>query len=174
MLKSEDVLDLTPIGARFFIRKTAAETDGRSLEMEWELAPETGGTPVHIHPDATETYEVLEGDFDVFVDGTWRTLRVGERVAVPPGVPHTFRNSTSGVVRVYNTHEPAMRFGEYFESLGAIVSRGVVSEQKMTLKAVLHLALVMVRHEAEIISVKPPHFMMRIFARLARALGYRA
>lgn len=174
MLKSGEVLDLTPVGAKFFIKKTAADTDGRALEMEWELAPKSGGTPVHIHPDATETYEVLEGEFDVFVDGEWRTLGVGERVAVPPGVPHTFRNSTGGVVRVYNAHEPAMRFGEYFGALADLVQSGTVSSQRMTLKAILHLSLVMRRHEAEIISVKPPHFVMRTFARLARALGYRA
>ncbi len=59
MLRSGDVLDLTPVGAIFHIRKTAGETQGGSFEMEWELAPHTGGTPVHIHPHATESYEVL-------------------------------------------------------------------------------------------------------------------
>ena len=48
-----DVLDLSPIGAVFHVKKTSAETQGRSFEMEWELLPNSGGTPVHIHPRAT-------------------------------------------------------------------------------------------------------------------------
>lgn len=173
MLKTGDILDLGPLGAKFFITKTAAETEGRSFEMEWELAPETGGTPIHIHPHATETYEVLEGKFEVYVDGTWRTLSAGERLRVEPGTPHTFRNSSAGVVRVYNTHEPALRFDQYFEGLNRLTSRGIISTQRMTPKVILHLALLMTSHEEEIISVKPPQLLMRIFSRVGRSLGYR-
>ena len=173
MLQAGDILDLGPIGAKFFIKKTAAETEGRSFEMEWELAPESGGTPIHVHPRAAETYEVLEGEFDVYVDGVWRTLSAGERLAVEPGVPHTFRNSSADVVRIYNTHEPAMRFDQYFEGLGRLTSRGIISGQRITPKAILHLAMLMTSHEKEIISVRPPHLLMRMFGRIGRWLGYR-
>ena len=173
MLRPGDVLDLSPIGATFHIKRTAAETEGRALEMEWELAPRTGGTPVHIHPSAAETYEVLEGTFDVYVDGAWRTLEAGERVTVEAGIPHTFRNAGDQVTRVYNAHEPAMQFGEYFERLGRVVNSGVVSEGRMTPKALLYLAIVMTSHEDEIRSVKPPHLVMRVLAAIGRLLGYR-
>ena len=173
MLQAGDILDLGPIGAKFFIKKTAAETEGRSFEMEWELAPKTGGTPVHIHPHAAESYEVLEGKFDVYAEGVWRTLSAGERLRVEPGAPHTFRNSSADVVRVYNTHEPAMRFDQYFEGLGKLTSRGIISGPRITPKAILHLALLMTSHREEIISVKPPDLLMRIFARIGRSLGYR-
>jgi hypothetical protein len=75
MLQAGDVLDLGPLNTKFTIVKTAADTGGRSFEMEWELGPQTGGTPVHIHPQAVETYEVLQGELDVYIDGTWKTLR---------------------------------------------------------------------------------------------------
>lgn len=39
MPQAGDVLDLSPIGAIFYVKKSAAETQGRSFEMEWELAP---------------------------------------------------------------------------------------------------------------------------------------
>ncbi len=173
MLKAGDVLDLSPIGAIFHVRKTANETDGRALEMEWELAPRTGGTPVHIHPHATESYEVLEGEFDVYVDGGWRTMTAGERVTVPAGVPHTFRNASDGATRVYNAHEPAMRFDEYFARLGRVVQSGVVSPERMTPKAMLYLAMVITSQEDEIRSVKPPHALMRVLGAIGRLLGYR-
>ena len=173
MLQAGDIIDLGPIGAKFYIKKTGAETAGQSFEMEWELAPKTGGTPIHVHPQAAETYEVLEGKLDVYVNGEWRSLSAGERVRVEPGAPHTFRNSSADAVRVYNTHEPAMRFDQYFEGLGRLTSRGIISSQRMTPKVILHLALLMTSHEEEIISVKPPHLLMRIFGRIGRSLGYQ-
>jgi quercetin dioxygenase-like cupin family protein len=173
MLRAGDILNLGPLGARFLIRKTAAETEGRSFEMEWHLAPKSGGTPIHVHPQATETYEVLEGKFEVYVDAAWRTLSAGERLAVEPGTPHTFRNSSADVVRVYNTHQPAMRFDQYFEGLSQLVNRGVISTPRITPRAIVHLAMLMTTHEEEIISVKPPHLLMRILGRIGRSLGYR-
>lgn len=173
MLRAGDVLDLGPIGATFHIRKAAAETEGRSFEMEWELAPRTGGTPIHTHPHATESYEVLEGELDVYVDGTWRTLSTGDRVSVDPGVAHTFRNASDAPVRVYNTHAPAMRFGEYFEGLHRVVNSGAISGGRVTPKAILHLSVLMTSFKDEIRSVSPPYAVMRVFAAVGRLLGYR-
>lgn len=173
MPRAGDVLDLSPIGAIFHVVKTAKETQGGSFEMEWELFPKTGGTPVHIHPHATESYEVLAGELDLYVDGTWRRLSAGEAASVDPGIPHTFRNASSAPARVYNTHAPAMRYGEYFEGLHRIVSSGAVRHGRMTLKAVLYLSMLMTSFEDEIRSVKPPHSLMRILASAATWLGYR-
>lgn len=168
-----DVFDLTPIGAIFHVRKTAAETQGRSFDMEWELFPRSGGTPVHVHPHASESYEVLAGKLDLYVDGVWKQLDEGQSATVDPGVPHTFRNATDSPVRVYNTHAPAMKYGEYFDGLHRVVSSGAVEPGRMTLKAVLYLALLMTSYKEEIVSVKPPQGVMRILASLARALGYK-
>ena len=52
-------LDCTELGMLMTIMKTSKDTDGKSLEMEWTLTPNSGGTPVHIHPEAIETYEIL-------------------------------------------------------------------------------------------------------------------
>ena len=168
-----DVFDLSPIGAVFHVRKTAEETQGRSFEMEWELFPMSGGTPVHVHPYGTESYKVLAGTLDLYVDGVWKRLGPGEAATVEPGVPHTFRNATDAPVRVYNVHAPAMKYGEYFEGLHRVVSSGAVRPGRMTLKAVLYLSMLMTSFEDEIRSVKPPHAVMRILARVARLLGYR-
>jgi mannose-6-phosphate isomerase-like protein (cupin superfamily) len=168
-----DVLDLSPIGAIFHVRKTAEETQGRSFEMEWELLPRSGGTPVHVHPHATESYEVLTGELDLYVDGVWRRLAAGQAASVNPGVPHTFRNATDASVRVYNIHAPAMKYGEYFEGLHRVVSSGAVPPGRMTLKAVLYLSMLMTSFRDEIQSVKPPQAVMSILALVARSLGYR-
>lgn len=168
-----DVLDLGPIGAIFHIRKTAAETQGSSFEMEWELDPRTGGTPVHIHPSATETYEVLEGQLNLYLDGAWRTLYAGEKASVEPGTAHTFRNSSDAPTRVYNTHAPAMRFGEYFEALYRVANSGTIKDGRLTPKAILYLSILLTSFEDEIRSIKPPHAVMKVLALAGRSLGYR-
>lgn len=73
MLKVGDVLDMGPIQMKLTVKKFTAET----LDVELELGPYSGGTPIHIHPGALETYEVLEGRFEAYVDGVWKTYQVG-------------------------------------------------------------------------------------------------
>lgn len=172
MLKSGDVLDLGPLGTKFIIRKTPQESGGQTFDMEWELAPRTGGTPLHIHPHATETYEILEGSLDLNVNGTWRSLEAGDRQAVEPGVPHTFRNASDSITRVYNTHQPAMKFDQYFLALDRVANSGVIQPGRITLPAILSLAVLMTSYEDEIRAVQPPHFLMRTFAVVGRAIGY--
>lgn len=173
MLESGDVLNLEPLGTKFIIKKTAAETDGRSFEMEWELDPHTGGTPIHIHPHAIETYEVLDGKFDVYVNGTWKTLSKGDKVVVGKGAPHTFRNGSDEVTRVYNTHQPAMKFDEYFETLNKIVNSGAIKPNQMTLKAMLYLSVLMTSYKNEIQSVNPPHAVMQGLGFIGRMTGHK-
>jgi quercetin dioxygenase-like cupin family protein len=173
MVKAGDVLDLGPIGATFHVRRTSADTDGRLLAMEWVLLPRSSGTPIHVHPSAVESYEVLEGELDLYVNGGWTKLAVGEEASVNPGVPHTFRNSSDSQTRVYNVHAPAMRFGEYFGGIDRVVRSGKVPHNRMSLKTVLYLSLLMTSFADEIASVRPPQSLMKGLATLARLLGYR-
>lgn len=104
-----------PDGSVYVVRRPAAETDGESVEMEFVLPAACVPPPPHVHRHQVEEYEVLEGRFDVMVDGEWRTLAPGERASVPVGALHTFRNRSGGLVRVRNWHRPAMRFEEFIE-----------------------------------------------------------
>ena len=173
MLKPGDVLYLGIPGQKFIIKKTAIESSGQSLEMEWELEPQTGGPPIHIHPHATESYEVLQGKFDAYVNGVWKTLSVGEKVAVEKGVPHTYRNASHETTRVYNTHQPAMKFGEYFEGLHTLATSDVFKSNQMTLKAILYLSVLTTKHKDETRLVSPPYVITQAFGFIGRVLGYK-
>lgn len=165
MLASKKRLDLSPIGMVFQVVKTAQETRGLSLEMEWELLPKTAGTPLHIHPTSRETYRVLEGQLEINVNGNWRLLQRGESLTVIEGVPHTFRNPSDKSARVYHIHAPALQFEQYFEGLAAVVdklSAGKKERLKMTFSAVNRLAMLMKKHKAEIVPVNPPAFIINL------------
>ena len=174
MLKSGDVLDLGPLDTKFHIKKTAAETNGQSFEMEWELGPQAGlGRIIHIHPHAIETYELLQGKFDVYINGNWRTLSLGEKVAVEKGIPHTFRKTGNDTTRVYNTHQPAMRFDQFFEGMYKLTNSDGGKSNKMTLKAILYLSILYTSYKDEIQSVRPPNAIMQVFGFIGRSLGYK-
>ena len=176
MLTPNQTLDMTPIGAVFHIAKTSQETNGQSLEMEWELLPTSGGTPLHIHPSAKETYKVIEGQLEINIDGRRKLLKKGEELTVAEGVPHTFRNPTSSLIRVYNTHSPAMRFGEYFEGLDKIVaklSQGGKEKLKMNLNTATHLSMLMKKYKDEIVSVNPPNFVVSLLNKVGKLRGLK-
>ena len=109
-------LDCTELGMLMTIMKTSKDTDGKSLEMEWTLTPNSGGTPVHIHPEAIETYEILAGELQVFKKDKWITARVGQKIVIEKGEPHTFKNATNEFV-----HEISARTNIKISKLGFIL-----------------------------------------------------
>lgn len=167
---------MTPIGMVFRVVKTPADTAGKSLEMEWELLPGSDGTPVHIHPGARESYTVIEGQLEVNINGKWRLLQAGESATVEKGAPHTFRNLSGGITRVYNTHSPALRFDEYFEGLHHTVDKlsgGGKGPLKMNLNVATHLCMLMKKYGAEIVSVSPPRIIVSLLNVLGKMRGIK-
>jgi mannose-6-phosphate isomerase-like protein (cupin superfamily) len=171
-LKSGDSLDLAPMGFSLLVRRTGDETGGESFDMEMTLAPKSGGTPIHVHPKAIETYEVLAGTFDVYIDGAWKPVKNGERVGVPRSMPHSFRNSSPEPARLYNTHRPALRYAEYFEGLWRIAESGMVKPGMRNWQTVLALSALMSAYPEEIRSVSPPDVLVRALGAFGTWLGY--
>src|ERR687884_658089 len=87
--------------------------------------------------ELVEEYQVLEGRFEVMVEGEWVTLMPGESASVPVGALHTFRNRSGSMVRVRNVHRPGARFDQYIEHiyklLRALAGLGRVLGMRTTL-----------------------------------------
>ena len=164
-------LDCLEIGMVMTIKKTSKDTNGRSLEMEWTLSPQSGGTPVHIHPHAIETYEILSGELEVLKNNKWITARAGDKITIQKGERHTFRNSTNEFVRVYNTHQPAMRFEDFFKGLHKFANSGLVKNGKMSFRSIVGVSTLWTNYPKEIRSVAPPSFVMHALGALGRLAG---
>ena len=91
------------------IVRNGEDTDGEVLEANSWLGPHSPSPPVHVHDNAEDSFEIVEGRLDVKLDGTWRTYGPGERAAAAPGHRHTLRNSHDEPVRFINRHRPAAR-----------------------------------------------------------------
>jgi mannose-6-phosphate isomerase-like protein (cupin superfamily) len=173
MLQANQTLDLSAIGAKFIVRKTSRDTNGKSFDMEWELEPHTLAPPVHIHPHAIETYTIMDGEMDVFIKDKWSTAHKGEKIVVEKGVPHTYKNSTDKIITVYNTHEPAMQFENFFEGLGKVCNSGVIKNKKMNINAIQSMSILWTKYPNEIKSVKPPSFIMKIMSWIGKLRGIK-
>ncbi len=141
--------------------------------MEWELDPNTLGAPVHIHPDAIETYAIIEGEMEVYLNNKWINAHKGEKIVVEKGVPHTYKNTTNQVVKLYNTHEPAMQFENFFEGLSKVCDSGVIKNRKMSLSAIISMSVLWTKYPNEIKSVKPPYFVMKIMSWIGKRRGIK-
>jgi hypothetical protein len=68
-------------------------------------------TPLHLHPNADETFYLLEGEILLHIDGEGTTLGAGGLAVFPRRVPHAFM-VTSPTARMLAFQNPAA--GEAF------------------------------------------------------------
>jgi mannose-6-phosphate isomerase-like protein (cupin superfamily) len=177
MANKVQILDMSPLGMIFTVVKSKNDTDGKSLDLEWELLPQCNMVDplYHIHPGAIETYHVLEGEMEFYVKDKWIKARKGDKLTVEKGVTHTFRNPGNTSVKVYNTHEPALDMEDYFEDVCRVIDHATNKRTKAvnmkSLKTMLLLGALMSDYRKEIIAVNPPDLLVRVMGNIARVIG---
>jgi quercetin dioxygenase-like cupin family protein len=109
-------------GDRVTYKVRSAETDGSYFCFEVSTTPGFG-PPLHRHA-YRELFYVLEGEYEFTLerDGQLETITgaAGTTIAVPPDVPHTFKNATGAPARLLFVHLPAA-LEEFFEEFGVPV-----------------------------------------------------
>jgi quercetin dioxygenase-like cupin family protein len=166
------ILDFGGFPGRWKIMESAEDTNGEYLKMHFEITSTTGDSPpVHIHPKATESYEVLSGVLEVKVEGEWKKVRAGEKHSVHPGTPHTFRNKEP--VELINVHKPALEYERFFGRFHTLATDKGVSLPPQSFKSFVLMGMLFTEHEQEVISVKPPRFVMRTLAKVGKFFGYK-
>jgi quercetin dioxygenase-like cupin family protein len=168
-------LDFHPgMEMRWEITRSTADTAGELFEATNWIGPGMAGPPVHVHPTAGESYEVIEGALDVCVDGEWRTLRAGESAEAPAGVPHTLRNATNDPVRIVNIHRPALQFESFFREMQGLISQGKIKAlPPKEPRSAIYVAMLFGKYPDEIRVVKPPSGVFKALAVVGRALGFK-
>ncbi len=78
------------LGVRY---KTILRTDetGGAMAIVDTVAPPRSGPPRHVHHAEDETFVVLSGEIEAWLDGKSLTLGPGESAMIPRGAEHTFR-----------------------------------------------------------------------------------
>ena len=177
MAKAGDEL-LNPLtGLRTVFRKTAQETSGELLQVDWIGSPGWSTGPDHIHPRQEERFEVLSGKLGLRVGGIECVHGVGDVIVVSAGSPHAAWNAGDEEVHVLVDFRPALRTETAFETLARLARDGKTNKAGAP-KNPLQLALILREFEDEIYFVRPPLVVQRVIlgalAFIGRLLGYRA
>lgn len=78
------------LGTQYRIILPTAETNG-AMSITDSVSPPASGPPRHIHHDADETFVMLTGEAEFWMEGVTKVLQAGETLFVPRGNAHTFR-----------------------------------------------------------------------------------
>jgi quercetin dioxygenase-like cupin family protein len=77
--------------------------------LELSFPADFEGVDPHTHADHTDSFYVLEGELEFFLDDAWHSAGPGTFLSVPPNVEHGFR--PCGVdFRLLNFHTPNVGF----------------------------------------------------------------
>ncbi len=161
-----------PDGSVYSVPGSPVDPEREPVVMEFMLPPGCVAPPPHIHPrDQRETFEVLEGTFELRSGRDWHRLETGQSLTVEPGTVHTFRNRESAPVRVRNVHDPAYSFERYIRRVHALVTeQGFI---KMSPRAALYFSLLAREHSDTFVPAPPLRGPMFLLASLARVLRLR-
>lgn len=152
--------------------------EGSRMSFERRYAPDTGRADPHRHLDFTQTWEALEGEGLIEVDGEQRPLAKGDRVRLEPGTPHRDPwNLGDGGLVVRGSFDPCNAFIEdYAEAWAHHMREGTVNDQdEMPLVQIIMIAKAT---DGQSFAAGIPIPLQRLFAPLAvvygRLRGYRA
>jgi glyoxylate utilization-related uncharacterized protein len=127
-----------------------------------------------VHPSQEESFEVVEGTLDVFLDGEWSPVRAGETATVPPGVAHTLRNATDEPVKVVTTVKPAGTTEAFFDDMLRLIREGKIKRlPPKEPRSAIYAAMLFDKYPDWIRTTKPPNGVFKAIARLGRTLRFR-
>ena len=121
--KSLDVGDM-----QLSLKASAQQTQGVVSVFETEDMPGFSPPP-HFHTDAAESFYVLEGDYEMIIDGMAFTCGPGSFVYIPRGVSHGLTVGAKRAKKLMIFVPGAME--SYFEELDAALRAGPVSPESL-------------------------------------------
>jgi quercetin dioxygenase-like cupin family protein len=94
------------VGDHYTVKASGEDTNGAFTLIE-VLVPSQSGPPPHIHRREDEAFYVLEGEFEVHIDGQSLTAGPGSWVTLSKGTLHHFKNISTKLARMLILATPA-------------------------------------------------------------------
>lgn len=114
-----------------FVKVSATDTGGQYTLMEDNLKAGFR-LGLHLHRWHAETFYILDGSVDFFVDGDWITTLPGTCLHVPPGLPHAcVLTAGCDAGRMLMIYQPS-GFDSYLAELSRMSEADFADEAKMT------------------------------------------
>jgi hypothetical protein len=129
-----------------------------------------------LHPSQQERFEVLGGILELRLGTETVVARPGDRVVIPAGTPHTFRNAGDRTAHFVCEVRPALQFESLLETMFALAVDGKTNGKGMPNP--FRLAVIARTHFDTVRLAFPPTWLQRlgleIGAPIGRLLGYGA
>lgn len=176
MAHAGDVLEDPATGSRLVFLRTAAETDGATLEYELTFVPGGFSARNHLHPLQSELHEVLEGSLGLIVVGGERRLGPGDAETVPAATSHRIFATQDAPLRARFLLQPALESEVLLETLFGLARDGKVGRGGNP--SLLQLAVIFDEFSQLGRPPSPPpavqHAVLAPLSALGRRRGYRA
>ncbi|NYI05202.1 cupin domain-containing protein [Allostreptomyces psammosilenae] len=124
---------------RLRVLEDGSHTGHRLGLAESVLAPHTPGPPQHRHAEHDEGFYVISGTVRFTVGEKEYDATPGTLVMVPPGVPHTFANTTDQPAVMLSTFTPDL-YVRYFRDLRDMIAGGRELTPKANIEAMSRYA----------------------------------
>ena len=124
MIRTGDSIANPVTGETVIFRQTAADSDGEVVIAEVTLEPGGSVPGVHVHPNQTETFRIIDGVVGFRVGHGRRVATTGETVVVEAGTAHAFWNAGQGRARFLCEVRPALGFERLLETMFALARDG--------------------------------------------------
>lgn len=105
------------VGTDLVTFKATGEETGGAYALFDSLVIPGGGPPPHVHTRESESFYVLEGEFEFLAGDRWIVAAPGSFVHVPKGALHTLKNAGAEVGRLLTLVVPA-GLDNFFGELG--------------------------------------------------------
>ncbi len=161
-------------GETLVFRTTSADTNGERVVVETYVESNGAVAAAHVHPSQEERFEVLAGELEFRLGKRKLVAKPGDRVLVPAGTPHRFRNVGDETAHFVCEITPALGFEQLIETMFSLAEDGKVSKKGMPNP--LRLAVIAKHHFGDVRLPFPPAWLQRLGltfgAPLGRLLGY--
>lgn len=177
MPKAGDIIENPITTDRIIFRKTRQDTNGELLQFDNYHQPGGVGPVPHLHALQEETFEVVNGTFAITLNGKEQLLTAGEKIIVPKGTVHYWRNAGKDELYIVTEFRPALHFEEIIETVAALARAGKMD--KAGNPDPLQMSATLSYFPGEFYLATPPIFAQRLLfgilgAILRHLFGYPA
>jgi quercetin dioxygenase-like cupin family protein len=182
LAKPGDALENPITGERMVFRKTSRDTNGELMQSDFFMKPHSKGvaTVEHVQPALEQRLEVISGvmSYTLGKSKEKKIAKPGDKVIIPPKVPHSIWNDGDEELHVLDEYVPAFNMEKFFETAYGLAKDGVKCNKKTGVPNISQLMVMMQGYRREIGAGsgagKVLVSLAAIIAPFARARGYRA
>ena len=111
------------------MKVSSADTGGAFALMEDNLKVEFA-LGLHLHRQHAESFYILDGEVNFWIDGDWMTAAPGTCVHIPPGIPHAVDLPPGRTGRMLMIFQPS-GFDQYLAELKSMTDEQLADEKLM-------------------------------------------